>query len=129
MDSLARLRTDYVDLYLLHRDDPELPVAPIIDALARHQAGGRIHACGGSNWSPARIRAANEYAEQHGLPPLRASSPNFSLAVQRRAPWPECLSISGPAGAADRAWYRRAEMPLHGVVEPGRRLLLWAVAA
>ena len=112
MDSLARLRTDYVDLYLLHRDDPELPVTPIIDALARHQAAGRIHAYGGSNWSPARIRAANEYAAQHGLPPLRASSPNFSLAVQRRAPWPECLSISGPDGAADRAWYRRAGMPL-----------------
>ena len=112
MDSLARLRTEYVDLYLLHRDDPDLPVAPIMDAFARHHGAGRIHACGGSNWSPARIQAANEYAKQHDLPPMRASSPNFSLAVQRREPWPECLSISGPAGAQDRAWYRRTQMPL-----------------
>lgn len=112
MDSLARLRTGYVDLYLLHRDDPALPVAPIMDALARHQEAGRIRAYGGSNWSPERLEAANEYAARHGLPPMRASSPNFSLAVQRRAPWPECLSISGPDGAGDRAWYLRAGMPL-----------------
>ena len=112
MDSLARLRTDYVDLYLLHRDDPDLPVAPIMEAFARHLAAGRIHAYGGSNWSPRRLEAANDYAAQHSLPPMRASSPNFSLAVQRQEPWPDCLSISGPDGAPDRAWYRRTRMPL-----------------
>ena len=30
-DSLARLKTDHIDLYLLHRDDPDIPVEPIID--------------------------------------------------------------------------------------------------
>ena len=43
---------------------------------------------------------------------MRASSPNFSLAVQRREPWPECLSISGPDAAQDRDWYRLTQMPL-----------------
>ncbi|MDE0227466.1 MAG: aldo/keto reductase [Spirochaetaceae bacterium] len=112
MDTLARLRSDHVDLYLLHRDDPSLPVGPIMDALADHQEAGRIRAFGGSNWSPRRIQEANAYAEEHGLPPMRASSPNFSLAVQRREPWAECLSISGPDGAQDRDWYRLTRMPL-----------------
>ena len=53
MDSLARLRTDHIDLYLLHRDDPSLPVGPIMDALADHQRAGRMRAFGGSNWSRA----------------------------------------------------------------------------
>ena len=112
MDTLARLRTDHVDLYLLHRDDPSLSVGPIMDALADHQRAGRIRAFGGSNWSPRRIQEANAYAEQHGLPAMRASSPNFSLAVQRQEPWPECISISGPDGAQDRNWYRLTRMPL-----------------
>ena len=112
MDTLARLRTDHVDLYLLHRDDPSLPVGPIMDAFADHQEAGRIHAFGGSNWTPQRVQEANAYAEQRGLPPMRASSPNFSLAVQRQEPWPECISISGPDGATDRDWYRLTQMPL-----------------
>src|SRR5690606_23154974 len=45
-DSLARLQTDYIDLYLLHRDDPHVPVEPVIDALNEHLRAGRIHAIG-----------------------------------------------------------------------------------
>ena len=39
-DSLARLRTDYIDLYLLHRDDPEVPVGPLVEALNEHMSEG-----------------------------------------------------------------------------------------
>ena len=48
-DSLARLKTDYIDLYMLHRDDPAVPVEPIIDTLNEHQQAGRIHTFGTSN--------------------------------------------------------------------------------
>lgn len=112
MDSLARLRTDYVDLYLLHRDDPALPVDGIVAAMAEHRAAGRIHAYGGSNWSAPRIEEANAYAARHGLPAFAASSPNYSLAVQVQAPWAGCRSIGGPAAAIDRDWYRRTRLPV-----------------
>lgn len=111
-DSLARLQTDYIDIYMLHRDDPSVPVGPIVEVLNEHQQAGRIGVFGGSNWSHERVRAANEYAAAHGLAPFTVSSPNFSLAEQMREPWPDCLSISGRAGAAARDWYREQRMPL-----------------
>ena len=112
LDSLARLRTGYVDIYLLHRDDPSLPVDAIVATMAEHHAAGRIHAYGGSNWSVPRIEEANAYAARHGLPAFAASSPNYSLAVQLRAPWDGCLSIGGPEAAGDRDWYRRTQLPV-----------------
>ena len=111
-DSLARLRTDYIDLYLLHRDDPTVPVGPIVEILNEHKEAGRIHAFGGSNWTYERVREANAYAHANNLTPFAVSSPQFSLAEMVKEPWPDCISISGPAGAAARAWYQDNEIPL-----------------
>ena len=104
-DSLARFKFDYIDLYLLHRDDPDVPVGPIVERLNEHVDAGRIRAFGGSNWAHERVEEANEYAEGHGLVPFVASSPNFSLAEQVEEPWGGCISISGPGGEAARKWY------------------------
>jgi aryl-alcohol dehydrogenase-like predicted oxidoreductase len=109
-DSLARLGFDYIDLYLLHRDDPSVPVGPIVEVLNEHKEEGRIHAFGGSNWRPERLREANDYARKNGLTPMVASSPNFSLAVQVKEPWPDCVSISGDEEG--RRWYEETRMPL-----------------
>jgi len=112
-DSLARLGTGYVDIYLLHRDDPAVPVGPIVEALNEHHRAGRIGAFGGSNWTHERIQAANDYAEAKGLRPFTASSPNFGLAEQVQDPWgPGCVTISGPRQIAARDWYRAAKMPV-----------------
>lgn len=111
-DSLARLKTDYIDLYLLHRDDPDVSFEPIIDVLNEHLEAGRLRAFGASNWSHKRIEAANAYARASGLEPFVASSPQFSLADPRDEPWPLCISISGSAGAAAREWYAETQMPL-----------------
>ncbi len=111
-DSLARFKFDYIDLYLLHRDDPSQPVGPIVETLNEHRAAGRIRAFGGSNWTHQRIQEANEYALAHGLTPFVASSPNFSLAEQLQEPWPNCITISGPAGAEAREWYTREGLAL-----------------
>lgn len=112
-DSLARLRTDYVDAYVLHRDNIDVPVGEIVDVLNLHHAAGRIRAFGGSNWSHVRIAAANAYAARQGLAPMTVSSPNYGLAEQVLDPWgPGCVSISGPANAAARAWYAANQMPV-----------------
>ncbi len=111
-DSLARLKTDHIDLYLLHRDDPNLPVEPIINALNEHQQAGRIHVFGASNWSHQRIEEANRYAQTNGLASFVASSPQYSLAESHTEPWPLCLSISGDEGTEAREWYTKTEMPL-----------------
>ncbi len=111
-DSLVRLKTDFIDLYLLHRDDPTVAAGEIVEVLNAHHRAGKIGAFGGSNWSVARIQEANAYAKEHGLQPFVASSPNFSLAVQTRSPWENCVSISGPAAKAERDWYAVTKMPL-----------------
>lgn len=107
-ESLRRLRTDYIDLYLLHRDDPEFPVGEIVECLNEHQKAGRIRAFGGSNWSVARLQEANDYAHAHGLTPFAASSPNFSLAIPNVPRWAGCVSVN----TQDLEWYRKQQFPL-----------------
>ena len=111
-ESLRRMGTDYVDLYLLHRDDPSVPVGPIVESLNDHLSAGRIHAFGGSNWTHQRIAEANDYARAHQLTPFAVSSPNFSLAEQVNAPWDGCVSISGPRNKEACDWYTGEKMPL-----------------
>ncbi len=111
-DSLARLQVDYVDLYVLHRDDPAVPVGPIVEALNAQKAAGLVRAFGGSNWTHKRFDDANRYAVEHGLTPFAVSSPNFSLADQVREPWEGCITISGPGNQAARDYYLARNTPL-----------------
>ena len=112
-DSLVRLQTDYVDLYLLHRDDPAVPAGEIVEWLNEHHAAGRIQAFGGSNWRHERIQQANDYAAQHGLVPFAASSPHFSLAEQVDSPWGEgCVTLTGAGEQSARSWYAANRMPV-----------------
>lgn len=111
-DSLARLKTDRIDLYLLHRDDRTIPVEEIIGTLNAHIDAGKIAAIGASNWSVERIQMANQYAREQGMQPFQVSSPNYSLAVQREEPWPNTVSIGGPDAIEVRAWYQTTRMPV-----------------
>ncbi|MCA9860580.1 MAG: aldo/keto reductase [Thermomicrobiales bacterium] len=111
-DSLARLGVERIDLYFLHRDNPDIPVEELIGVLDAHIGAGKIGAIGASNWSIERIQEANRYAREQGMQPFVASSPNFSLADQVTAPWPSTVSISGPRAADARAWYRTTRMPI-----------------
>ena len=104
MESLQRLQTEYVDIYMMHRDNPEIPVGEFMDALNEHQKAGRMRAFGGSNWSLARVEAANEYAASKGLTGFAAVSNQLSLARMVGPRWAGCLSVGD---AASRAWFTR----------------------
>ena len=109
--SLDLLQTDYVDIYLLHRDDRTKPVGPIVEVLNDLRERGKINLFGVSNWTTARIEAANEYAYEHDLEPFTVSSPNYGLAEQVLDPWGGgCVSISGPNEEETRRWYQDSGM-------------------
>lgn len=107
-ESLERLRTDYVDLYLLHRDDESMPVVPLVEALNQEQAEGRIKAFGVSNWRVERIEEANRYAAEHKLNGFVISSPNLSLAQPKKMLFPGTLF----ADETTRQWHRDHQFPL-----------------
>ncbi|MCX8052699.1 MAG: aldo/keto reductase [Armatimonadetes bacterium] len=108
-ESLERIGTDYADIYLLHRDNPEIPVGEFVDVLNEHHRAGRIRAFGGSNWSIERVEAANAYAKSKGLLGFVAVSNNFSLARMVEPVWAGGLSSSD---AESRAWFEKTQIPL-----------------
>lgn len=110
--SLSELGTDYIDIYLLHRDDAAKDVGELVEAFNEMAEKGKIRAFGGSNWTHQRIEEANEYAYKHSLKPFSVSSPNMSLAEQVNDAMGGCISISGPGQEEARDWYRKNQMPL-----------------
>jgi len=79
--SLREMRLETIDIYVLHKDDPDADVGPIVEALNEEVEAGRIKVFGGSSWSTERLDEANAYAAEHGLRPFTVSSPNLALAV------------------------------------------------
>jgi aryl-alcohol dehydrogenase-like predicted oxidoreductase len=108
-ESLERMGVDYVDIYMLHRDNPEVPVGEFIDALNEEVKAGRIRALGASNWTVGRAGAANAYAREKNVRGLDVISNNLSLARMVDAPWKGCLSASDPEV---RAWHVKTGTPL-----------------
>jgi len=107
--SLERLGTDYVDIYMMHRDNEDIPVGEFIDVLNEHLRAGRIKTFGVSNWTIRRIEEANEYARANGLVGISAVSNNFSLARMVEPVWEGCLASSDPESIA---WFTKTQMPL-----------------
>jgi predicted dehydrogenase/aryl-alcohol dehydrogenase-like predicted oxidoreductase len=107
--SLERLKTDYVDIYCMHRDNPQVPVGEFIDVMNSHVRAGRMKMFGGSNWTLDRIHAANAYARETGQMGLSVLSNNFSLARMIEPPWAGCMSAGAPEF---RQWLSESKTPL-----------------
>ena len=121
--STRQLKTDYIDIYLLHRDDESQDVSVAVEIMNELHAAGKIGAFGGSNWKHTRIEEANEYAYKHGLVPFSVSSPNFGLAEQVNDPWGGCcVSISGVQNASARKWYLDHSIAIFAYSALGRGL-------
>ncbi len=107
--SLGRLQMDYADIYMLHRDNLDVPVGEFVEVLNEQVRAGRIRAFGGSNWSLKRIAAANRYAVRKGLQGFGVVSNNFSLARMVDPVWAGCVSA---ADAESRRWLKKNQFPL-----------------
>ncbi len=121
--SRERLQTDVLDLYILHRDDPSVPVDEIVEVLNELHADGVIRVFGGSNWSFDRIKQFNAYAEAHELAGIGAISPCYSLAVLKRDPWGGSVTISGEENAEFRAFLEKTQLPVLNYSSLGRGYL------
>ena len=123
--SFQRLQTDYIDIYLLHRDVLEVPVGPIVEILNAYHKAGKIGAYGGSNWTIERIQEANDYALKHGLVPFTVSSPNYSLCRQVNDPWggsAGCVTLTGDENKEARQWYVDNKITVFAYSSLGRGL-------
>jgi len=108
--SLDRLKTDYIDLFVLHRDDPNVPVGEIVDVLNELIGERLVRAFGGSNWTPKRLHEAQVYANAHALAGPCLSSPHLGLATPREPTWAGCTH----ATRADLNWYEDQGLPVFG---------------
>ncbi len=96
LTSLDRFGHDAADLYIMHRDNPDVPVGEFIDVLNEHVRAGRFKAFGGSNWSLERFKQAQDYAKKHNLQPMSILNNNLSLARMVKPVWAGCVSSSDP---------------------------------
>jgi aryl-alcohol dehydrogenase-like predicted oxidoreductase len=111
-ESLCRLKTDYIDLFLLHRDDPAVPVGPVIEVLNDLKNEGKIVLFGASNWNHKRLQEAGEYAQNNGLFTFSVASNQYSLAIQYDDPYPDTFSINSSADDSELDWYEQTQYPL-----------------
>src|SRR5215472_8704958 len=83
-ESLRCLQTEYIDLYWLHRDDPQLSVAELLETLNDQVSQGKIRSFGCSNWRVERVAEAMQYAATHHLAGFVCNQLMWSLAVPNR---------------------------------------------
>jgi len=99
-ESLERMQIDHSEIYVLHRDNLDVPVGEFVDCLSAHVDAGRTRVFGGSNWSLERILEANDYAKKNNKHPFTVVSNNFSLARMYDPVWKGCVASSDPESVA-----------------------------
>jgi aryl-alcohol dehydrogenase-like predicted oxidoreductase len=113
--SLARLRTDYVDLYQCHRYDEETPLEETMEALSEVVRQGKARYLGFSEWKPEQIHAALDLS-----PPSEkfvSSQPQYSMLW--REPEREVFPLCARHGISQIVWSPLAQGVLTGKYPPG----------
>jgi len=101
-DSLRRLKTDRIDLYLAHAPDPGVPLAETIAAFDRALRAGKIRAWGVSNFSGAELSRALETCRRGGFTPPVCDQVQYSLV--NRGPEADLVAPARKADVALLAW-------------------------
>jgi aryl-alcohol dehydrogenase-like predicted oxidoreductase len=113
--SLARLRTDYVDLYQCHRYDEQTPLEETMEALSEVVRQGKARYLGFSEWSADQIRAALALVPQ--VEKFVSSQPQYSLLY--RVPEREVIPLCKENGISQIVWSPLAQGTLTGKYKPG----------
>jgi aryl-alcohol dehydrogenase-like predicted oxidoreductase len=113
--SLARLQTDYVDLYQAHRFDPDAPIEETIEAFQQVVASGKARYLGFSEWTAEQIQAAIDLA---GPDLFVSSQPQYSMLW--RAPEVELFPLCAANGISQIVWSPLAQGVLTGKYRPGQ---------
>ena len=77
--SLKRLKTEWIDVYYIHRPDPATPIEETLSVLDELVRQGKVRHTGCSNFSPEQIRAAQATARDKGLTPFAATEDQYNL--------------------------------------------------
>ena len=110
--TLDRMGTDYLDLWLFHRDNEEVPLDELVDAVDKQVSAGLIHTWGVSNWSIERLSNALEASKKNSWVKPEAFSPHLSLVTQEQPPWEAVTSIAGDRAQDDREWLKENQIPV-----------------
>ena len=116
-DSLARLSTDYIDVYYLHRDDYETPLAETIGAIGDLIRAGKIRYFGVSNYRGWRIAEIVAECAAQGVPPPVVCQPYYNLL--NRQPEVEILPACDYYGLGVAPYSPIARGVLTGKYVPG----------
>jgi aryl-alcohol dehydrogenase-like predicted oxidoreductase len=117
-DSLRRLRTDHIDLYYAHRDDPDTPIEDTLGAFDELVRAGKIRHVGLSNYSAERLTSVLTVAEQHGLARPVALQPHYNL-VERAGYEDELAEVASSADLGVMPYFALAKGFLTGKYRPG----------
>lgn len=80
--SLERLRTDYVDLFYAHRDDPQTPLDEVANGFDALVKAGKIRSIGASNFTAERLAASLDAAARVGATPYTAVQNEYNLVAR-----------------------------------------------
>jgi aryl-alcohol dehydrogenase-like predicted oxidoreductase len=117
-DSLRRLKTDYIDLYQIHRLDPATDIEETLSALTDLVRSGKVRAIGSSNTPASEIVEAQWVAERRGLERFHAEQPPYS--VLNRGIESEVLPLAQKYGMGTLVWGPLAQGTLTGRIRTGR---------
>jgi aryl-alcohol dehydrogenase-like predicted oxidoreductase len=112
--SLARLRTDYVDLYQCHRFDTQTPIEETMEALTEAVQQGKARHIGFSEWTPEQIRAGLDVPV---AVKFVSSQPQYNMIW--RAPEDEVFGLCAENGISQIVWSPLAQGVLTGKYRPG----------
>ncbi|MEW5928136.1 MAG: aldo/keto reductase [Gemmatimonadota bacterium] len=115
-DSLRRLGTDYIDLYQIHRPDPEVPIADTLGALDELVRAGKVREIGCSNFSAEQLREAEAAARGRA----RFVSVQNEYSLLHREPEAEVLPECGRQGLAFLPYFPLASGLLTGKYRRGQ---------